>query len=179
MMRKAGCYMISFGVEASSNRFLSFLKKGITVNQIREAFRLSQSLGFETHAYFLIGIPGETREDIARTIKFSRELKPDFASFFIPVPFPRTELEKMAIEKGWLKQIGNTFDDKGFFHTYGWYETHLEFPSISCKDVEKLRKRAFQMFYFNPYTMWRFTKKTLTNPRRVLTSLGFILQYGL
>lgn len=178
-MKKAGCYMISFGVEASSNKFLNFLKKDITVDQVRKAFRLAKSLKFETHAYFLTGIPGETKEDIARTIKFSKELKPDFASFFIPVPFPGTELEALAIRNRWLKRPINTFDEKGFFHTYGWYETHLEFPSISCEDVEGLRKKAFRLFYLDPHTVSQFARKMLTDPKRILTSIRFILQYGI
>ena len=78
-LRKAGCERIHYGVEAGTDRILKVLKKGITLEQVREVFRLTRKAGISTLAYFMIGSPNETREDIVETIKLAKELDPDFA----------------------------------------------------------------------------------------------------
>ena len=74
--KKAGCYLISMGAESGSERILKFLKKQYTVPQIRTAFRLVNQYALESHAYFIMGVPGETSDDILKTMAFIRELSP-------------------------------------------------------------------------------------------------------
>ncbi len=55
------------GAESGSERILKFLKKQYTVPQIRTAFRLVNQYALESHAYFIMGVPGETSNDILKT----------------------------------------------------------------------------------------------------------------
>ena len=73
-IKKTGCQRIHFGVEAGTQKILNVLRKGITLEQAEKAFNLSRKIGLETLAYFMIGSPTETKEDILKTIKFAKKL---------------------------------------------------------------------------------------------------------
>ncbi len=98
--KKAGCERIQFGVETSSPEILKIIKKGITITQVREAFKMAKDVGLTTFADFMIGLPTETREQALRTIEFSKELKPNYVQFGITTPLPATELYESGFEKG-------------------------------------------------------------------------------
>ncbi len=99
-LREAGCERIHYGVEAGTDKILKALKKGITIEQAKKAFRLTKKAGISTLAYFMIGSPRETKEDILETIKLAKELNPDFAHITVTTPFPATELYSQALRAG-------------------------------------------------------------------------------
>ena len=69
-MKEVGFYYLAFGVESGSNNVLKTLKKGESIERIEEAIKESCELGFWVELFFLIGSPGETRQDIQQSIKF-------------------------------------------------------------------------------------------------------------
>ncbi|MFA4907704.1 MAG: radical SAM protein, partial [archaeon] len=77
-MKKAGCAKISYGVESGNQEILNLMKKGITLEQIRNTFALTRKNGIITLAYAMINHPDETRENINETKKFVKSLKPDY-----------------------------------------------------------------------------------------------------
>jgi radical SAM superfamily enzyme YgiQ (UPF0313 family) len=87
-MRAAGCTTVCFGVESASQRVLDALRKGVTVDQTREAFRAARAAGLLTVGYFMLGCPGETREEAESTLALCHELEPDFVqvAFFTAYP---------------------------------------------------------------------------------------------
>jgi len=99
-LRAAGCERIHYGVEAGSDSSLTVLRKGITVEQARRAFRLTRKAGIATLAYFMIGIPGENEDDVRQTMRLARELDPDVVHVTILTPFPGTEIYRWALEQG-------------------------------------------------------------------------------
>lgn len=143
-MKEAGCYLIAYGIESGSDRVLSILKKGIVKEQIRKAVEITKKARIQILGYFMLGIPGETEQDIKETIKFSKELDLDFAQFSIATAYPGTELYRIAkqnnkITNDWSKSI----------YALGGK------PLISLSDVpvDKLyfyAKKAYSSFYFRP-----------------------------
>jgi radical SAM superfamily enzyme YgiQ (UPF0313 family) len=103
LLKKAGCERIHYGVESGNQGILNILKKGITLEQVRKAFRMTKKVGISTLGYFMIGSPSETRETIMQTINFAIEIGADFAHFTITTPFPGTELYRDALKKGLIK----------------------------------------------------------------------------
>ncbi|MBN2518212.1 MAG: radical SAM protein [Candidatus Altiarchaeota archaeon] len=73
-MHDAGCSIISFGVESGSQRMLENIGKRTTVEQIKSAIRMCQDVGIEPRATIIIGLPGETMEDVDKTIKLIRKM---------------------------------------------------------------------------------------------------------
>lgn len=99
-MRKAGCNSIKVGIETGSERILKLINKNITLEQCRQAAKALKSSGIHWTAYFMIGLPTETKDDMHRTLSFMKELKPDFASLSVYEPFPGTKLYDIGVEKG-------------------------------------------------------------------------------
>ena len=156
-MKEAGCYMIAFGIESGSQRVLDILRKGITLQQIENAVGWANSASISVLGYFMLGIPGETEEEIEATIKLAKRLNIDYAQFSIATAFPGTELYEIAKKAGKI----DTDWSKSFYALSG---VKAE-TSLSNVPIEKLReylKKAYRSFYFRPGYIWRRIKNIRT-----------------
>lgn len=146
-LRRANCERIHYGVEAGTDRVLRVLQKGITLEQARQAFRATKRAGISTLAYFMLGSPTETRQEILQTIAFARELDPDFVHITIVTPFPGTKLYFMGLEQGrfshdfWREFATNPTPD---FQPQYW-EEHL-----TREELQELVTHAYKSFYGRP-----------------------------
>jgi radical SAM superfamily enzyme YgiQ (UPF0313 family) len=93
-MKAAGCTAVSFGIESANPAILNTIKKGITVQQIRNAVRICRRVGISPYASFILGLPGETPETIKETADFAANLQQEGLAygFHILAPFPGTEV---------------------------------------------------------------------------------------
>jgi anaerobic magnesium-protoporphyrin IX monomethyl ester cyclase len=103
LMRRAGCVQVEFGVETGSDRLLRILKKGVTRAEMAESFRRARRAGLRTLASFMVGLPGEGEEDLLATLEHLKQIRPDFSNFFLAVPYPGTELYRLAANQGRLR----------------------------------------------------------------------------
>jgi len=102
-MKKAGCNSVKVGIESGSERVLKQMNKGITHGQVRYAAQLFKKVGIFWTGYFMMGVPGETADDIYKTLELMYEVKPDFASIGVYEPFPGTAMFAEGIKKGLVK----------------------------------------------------------------------------
>lgn len=100
MMRRAGCYMISYGVESGSQKILDSLNKDITLDDIYRAFSLTAKEKIRTLAYILVGSPGENELTVRQTRQLLRKIKPDFVLFGELLPDPASALVQKAVLDG-------------------------------------------------------------------------------
>ncbi len=153
-MRDAGCYAIHLGIESGTQRVLEMMNKRITLDAIRRAVALAREVGFQTHAYFMIGYPGETRDEIESTLRFSRNLGLDWASYTITIPNPHTPLCERAERDGHLPV--------GYWESYTRGEQSGDpvfFTSDECSAayLRRAKRRAYFRFYMRPGTLLRNT----------------------
>jgi len=150
-MRSSGCIGVSYGVESGVEEILKNMKKGATAEQARIAVRQTKEAGIEVLTHIIFGLPGETMETIKETIKYVKELDPDYAQFYCAIPFPKTELEEMGKKNGWI-----TTDD------YAKYELNqpiLHLPTLSVEQLQEARNMAYRQFYLRPsYILKRLRK---------------------
>lgn len=99
-MKKAGCNSIKVGVESGSERVLKSMNKGITLDHVRNAAALFRKAGIFWTGYFMMGVPGETVEDVRKTLDFIYEVRPDYASVSVYEPFPGTPMFEEGLKKG-------------------------------------------------------------------------------
>lgn len=111
-MKKAGCNSIKVGIESGSERILKLMDKGITLERIMESAKLFRDVGIHWTAYFMMGIPTETKEDIKKTLDLLYKIKPSFASIGVYEPFPGTKLFDIGIERG---LVNNEMQYQDFF----------------------------------------------------------------
>lgn len=147
-MRRAGCRLIQYGVESGEQRVLDTLKKGITIAQVVETFRLTRQAGIRTVANIMIGNPGDTRESIARTIGLAKSVKADFANIQFCAPFPGTELHRLAVQNGWLLPDRDPLRLRTD-------SCSMNATDIPTPELEGMLKRAYRSFYLRPAYVWR------------------------
>lgn len=97
-LKKAGCWMIGFGIESGDQNILNKMRKGITLAQAESAVALCGKFGIKTYLFWVIGLPWETEESIRNTAKFAKRIKGDFAEFHIAYPFPGTDFYYIGLE---------------------------------------------------------------------------------
>jgi len=102
-MESAGCVKVAYGVETGSDKVLKLIRKGITHEQVRTAFRMTREAGMMSCAFLMVGNhPEETEEDIAATARFVREIRPDLISVAVASPYPGTTLREEMLREGLL-----------------------------------------------------------------------------
>ncbi|MFH0864279.1 MAG: radical SAM protein [Candidatus Gottesmanbacteria bacterium] len=142
VLKKAGCFMIGFGIESGDDRLLLSMKKGITVNQIKRAVIASNEAGLDVTGHFMIGYPGETKRTIMKTIDLACTLPFDFAQFYCAVPFPGSDLYPLALKNKWLI----TDNWIRFEQNYSVIKT----TKLTPNEVMHWRNVAYRKFYFRP-----------------------------
>lgn len=91
-MKQAGFRHIAYGVEAGTNKVLSAIRKGETIEVIERSIRNACELGYDVALFFLIGSPGETKEDIEASFQLAAKYPITDVRFYNLIPFPKTEL---------------------------------------------------------------------------------------
>jgi len=138
MMREAGFDMLSFGVEAASDRVLKTIKKGEDASTIEKGIRDACSLGFDVDLFFLIGSPGENLKDVESSFSLARRYPVRSAKFYNIVPFPGTELFGWIGDNGYfLRAAEDIINNASHFINEPCFFT----PEMSAGD----RKWAFEM----------------------------------
>ena len=135
-MKKSGCRLIHFGVEAGSDRILRQTGKGITVEDCVRALALTRKAGIETALFMNFGFPGETRTEMNATVNLAIRLNPTYAAFHLIVPFPGT---------GLARQTGLDMDAFPP-HLY----PHFNFIDHDLKTLKSVLRRAYLRFYLRP-----------------------------
>jgi radical SAM superfamily enzyme YgiQ (UPF0313 family) len=101
----AGCKHITYGVESGSLRVRrDIMQRAATNEQIKEVFRWTREAGIMVTANYMLGIPGETRDDLQQTFDLAVELQEHALDFgyFVFYPYPGTTLFRLCLEKGYL-----------------------------------------------------------------------------
>ncbi len=100
-LAKAGCKTVWIGAESGSQRILDAMDKGDTVEDIYNAARLLRANGIEVGFFLQFGYPGETWDDVKKTLKMVRECAPDDIGISVSYPLPGTKFyERVKLELG-------------------------------------------------------------------------------
>lgn len=135
LLKDAGCVIVKFGVESGSERIRrDILKRPMSNKEIIDSFRVAHEYGFHTSAFILIGLPHETREDVADTIELLREVKPGRFRWSLFFPFPGTTAYDISLKGGYINfekmETLSNFTD----------ETCLDFGSEHNLYISKIKK---------------------------------------
>jgi len=164
-MADGGCRLLIVGFESGDPQILKNIKKGATVEMARTFAKNCKKVGIRVHGDFIIGLPGETKETIQKTIDFAKELDPETVQVSMAHAMPGTELYNFASENGFLSSEALT-DNKG--HQL----PHLSYPNLSREEMLDGVNRFFDEYYFRPRIIWRIVKEALwdADERKRLTA---------
>jgi radical SAM superfamily enzyme YgiQ (UPF0313 family) len=146
--KQAGLAHISIGVEDFTDEGLKLIRKGITVDQVRRAFKLSREYGIKTTANFIIGLPHNQQWDRQMLlIDFIREISPTTIQTFVLVLIPGSEIYEDAVRSGVItgqEWIAQAHHPSPHFEIPGWH------GDMTIKDQFRINSLINRWFYSRP-----------------------------
>lgn len=150
LMKAAGVYSITFGIESGSPRIIERVRKKISLDDLERQIKKVRRYGFYCHGFFIIGFPYEQKEDIELTIQYAKRLDLDAAFFGTYVPLPGSAdfvdlLEKKKIDihqMDWNQMFSVYVQDVSFF--------------LTPLEIKRYQKLATMRFYLRPKIILRF-----------------------
>lgn len=170
MMGKAGCRLISWGIESGSEQILKHARKGAYPDKAERALRWAKQAGIMNWGYFIIGLPGETEETIRQTIDFAKALPLDIGLFHVAAPYPGTPFFFEVVKNKWFRS-GTRWEhvdmDKG---------TVLDYENLSAEKLLYWQKRAFREWAFRPGPVKTYLKMLAYDTRTFKTAVNVGIQ---
>lgn len=166
-LRESGLKRIMFGFEAADEAELKTLRKGARLDQAAKAVEWSRKAGVEVIGFFMLGVPGATRESMQRNIDYAQTLDLDFAKYTVFVPYPGTPSYEELMASGEIQAPTD-------WNRYTSYPTRDNHPvyvpqGLDAETVMAYQRRAHRSFYLRP----RMIARQLFQVRSL--SLGDIL----
>ena len=152
---RAGCVLTAFGVESGDQAMLDHMKKGARLDRAERAVAACKEAGLGTHAFYIVGLPWETRETLKRTFAFARKLDTDFFDINIATPLPGTEFHEIALREGLMSSDSA---DGG-----NYANARVRSRELSAQYLTRWRRRALLRLYLRP----RYVVRTLARARRL------------
>lgn len=164
LMKEAGCWLVTLGIESGNAELLRRCGKRSTPAAARRAIALLKKADLKVIAYFLLGLPGETPLTARQTLQFALDTDPDYAHFYVVTPFPGTALFDYAQNKGYLTSLDWT-------RYYHGVSDVLSYPQLSADRLTHLSKQFYRRFYFRP----RRIVRELTELRTLKDLIGRVI----
>lgn len=153
-MADAGCRLLIVGFESGDSQILKNIKKGATVEMGRNFVKNCKKAGIVVHGDFIIGLPGETKETIRKTIEYAKELDCETIQVSMAHAFPGTELYNQAAQNGFLAT-------EALADSNGHQLPHLEYPGLSREEMMQAVNRFYDEYYFRPRVAWRIVREAM------------------
>ncbi len=103
LMAESGAYQLTFAIESASKRVLrDIIHKNVRLDKVKEIVDEAHKYDVSIHGMFIVGFPGETRQEIFDTLDFPFKIGFDSVSFFIISPLPGTNIYEECVRKGYI-----------------------------------------------------------------------------
>jgi radical SAM superfamily enzyme YgiQ (UPF0313 family) len=146
-----GAYELMIAIESGSQRVLDRMKKTLDLREVPEKVAMIRRKGFKVIAYFLLGFPGETKQETERTVRLALDLPLDRAHFNCFSPMPGSEVHDDLVTQGRLA----AFDLR---HAHFETINYSFVDGLTAPQLNRLRQRALLRFYLRPrvfFGLWR------------------------
>jgi len=155
LMKRAGCWQISFGIESGSQEILTTIHKNVTLEQIARAVSLCREAGILSKGFFIVGHPGETRHTLQQTLDFALQLPLDDISATMLTPFPGTEIYERAAEFG---EFDSDWSRMNLLNTV--FIPH----GLTREALEQSQREMLRRFYLRPRIILGYLRRLAANP---------------
>jgi len=162
-MKEAGCRLLCVGFESPEKTALNSVNKKTTKNMQLEFMKNTKKLGLLVNGCFILGLPGDTKETIEKTIEFAKKLNPDTAQFYPLMVYPGTPAYEWAKKNGYLE----TEDYSKWITIGGMHTTVVSRPGLSSRELVELCDKARKEFYFRFSYITSKMFQILTHPREL------------
>ncbi|MCC6740077.1 MAG: B12-binding domain-containing radical SAM protein [Planctomycetia bacterium] len=168
LMKKAGCWEISFGLETGSDELLKSMDKVASVAKSEQALKWTHEAGIRSKGLFMLGYPGENAETIALTKAFVKRIPMTIMNLSKFTPYPGSPIYREIYgtnirDDHWQKMNGMNFV---------WSP-----PGISVEELDREFQRILMSFYLRPSVAHHYTLHSIRHPGHVLRALKFLAGY--
>ena len=159
IMKENGLRLLLVGYESGDDQILHNIKKGLRTDIARKFTENCRKLGIQIHGTFILGLPGETKETIAKTIEYAKEINPHTIQVSLAAPYPGTTLYNQAIENGWLEKnhAVNLVNEKGV------QLAAISYPHLSKEEIFHSMEQFYRAFYFRPSKIWEIVREMMAS----------------
>lgn len=174
-MHKAGCYELQFGIESADQHILDLSNKRIRVEDSIRAVKLCDEVGIRTLGYFIIGLPGETKDTAYKTINFAKKLSLDLAAFYILLPYPGTPIYNNLVDSGKIEDFfaGQVAENYSVFK-----KPIISACDLKIDELNELRISALKQFYFSKRFVNKAIKSILKSPGYIFPLLQILKEFS-
>lgn len=133
-MKASGCVSFTIAVESATDATLRRVKKPNYIKLAPPIVKAAKELGIEVRGFFMIGFPGETLEEVKRTVEYARNLDLAVSAFALVTPLPGTGLYRECVEAGLINEATIDFEDFSF----GAFD--LQLSKVPVEQLKAIRK---------------------------------------
>ncbi len=157
-MKEAGCRLLIVGYETGDAQILKNIRKGATLEMAERFTRDCKKLGLLVHGDFIVGLPGETRDSLRRTIDFAKRLDCETIQVSIAHPYPGTEFYNHCETNG-LITVDAMTDETG--HQL----PNIRYPGLDRAELVEWVEKFYGEYFFRPRVVWRIVKRAMWDGR--------------
>ncbi|MCP4405809.1 MAG: radical SAM protein, partial [bacterium] len=171
LMKQAGCVMLGIGVESGCERIIRLMNKTRKpeqwIEQCRKICKWTRELGIGTNAYYVLGNPTETREEIEQTITLALELNTDSIQVHFYTPYPGSH--------AWDTYKSQLSEEEAT-HLFHYAKPILQVAEVTPDELVQLSSKFYRRYLFRPgfalSHMWHYGRFYLKNLDILWTLLG-------
>jgi radical SAM superfamily enzyme YgiQ (UPF0313 family) len=156
LMAKAGTHFMAIAIETTSEKFQNLIRKHLKVERAMQTVRWGRAHGIEVSGFFMIGFPGESLEEVQKTINFALTAPLDSIFISIVSPFKGTVM-RTDIQEGRFGQMNPTALaglDQLFPVVYN--------DTLPAEALRKIQRNAYWRFYTKPRSIVALARR-MTN----------------
>jgi hopanoid biosynthesis associated radical SAM protein HpnJ len=153
-MKEGGMRVIMVGYETGDQNILNNVRKGTTIEQAKTFTKNCRELGITVHGAFVLGLPGETRDTVEKTIKFACEMDPETIQVSLASPYPGTKFFDICVKEGYINPE-NLVSEKGY------QSCVINYPSISSEEIFMAVEKFYKKFYYRPKYVIKVLRKAI------------------
>lgn len=147
LLKKAGLIRISYGLESGDPQILKIIRKEVSQKDMLNAFKLTDEMGIEAACSVMLGLPGDTKESVERTIKFVKSIPQIlYSNFSIANPYPGTQMYDWALTGKHGMHL--LIDDFSQYRRYDY--SPIEVNDLTQKDLVRIQKIGLLRIHFTP-----------------------------
>jgi radical SAM superfamily enzyme YgiQ (UPF0313 family) len=164
-LKEAGAEIMCVGIESAVWRIQKMIKKNLKIEKVDEFLKLAKKYRLTTIGLMMLGFPGESLDEIKKSIRWATNSQLDYTFFSIVTPFPGTELHQLAVQEGYFTQSGD-------FKNMSVRIPNMD-TEVKAGRIKWLQIQGYLRFYLKP----RRLRKLLSNGYTLKTFAGSLLDY--
>jgi hopanoid biosynthesis associated radical SAM protein HpnJ len=156
ILKDGGLRLFVVGYESGNAEILKNIKKGVRLDRARRFTRDCHEVGILIHGTFILGLPGESRETIAESMRFAQEMDCETIQVSLASPYPGTELFEYMAKNGYL-----AFDP--LVDELGYQKCTINYPGLTANEIYASVERFYRSFYFRPRYIFKAVRKMISS----------------